>query len=55
MNFIELSEIISNRRAVSPTMYLDRPISNETILKILENANWAPTHKKNRTLEIQNF
>lgn len=45
MNFEQLSDIIRNRRAVSPTMYLNKPISDETIMKIIENANWAPTHK----------
>jgi len=55
MNFKELSEIISKRRAVSPNMYLDKPIKNETILAILENANWAPTHKKTEPWRFKIF
>ncbi len=55
MNFKELSHIIKNRRMVSPTMYLDKPISDETILDILENANWAPTHKKTEPWRFKIF
>lgn len=46
-HFNTLSEIIKARRAVFPKSYdSSRDLSNETILAILENANWAPTHKK---------
>jgi len=55
MNFSELSSIIRNRRTIGPTMYLDKPISNETILEILENANWAPTHKKTEPWRFKIF
>ena len=55
MSFKELSEVIRNRRAVGPTMYLDKPISNETILAIIENANWAPTHKKTEPWRFKIF
>jgi len=55
MNFAELSEVIKSRRAVSPPMYLDKPISDETILSILENANWAPTHKKTEPWRFKIF
>ena len=41
-----LETIIKNRRAVFPPQYNDKPISKEAILKILEAANWAPTHRK---------
>lgn len=39
-------ELIKRRRSVFPAQYIDRPIDNEDIKKILEAANWAPTHKK---------
>lgn len=39
-------EIIKNRRSVFPVQYNDQPIAKETIEKLLEAANWAPTHKK---------
>jgi len=55
MSFKVLSSIISKRRAIGPTMYLDKPISNETILEILENANWAPTHKNTEPWRFKIF
>ena len=39
-------ELIEKRRAIFPAQYNDRPISEDTIEKILAAANWAPTHKK---------
>jgi len=41
-----VTEIIKNRRAVFPVQYNGKPVSDETITKLLEAANWAPTHKK---------
>lgn len=38
--------LIKKRRSVFPPQYNDKPIAKETIEKILEGANWAPTHKK---------
>lgn len=46
MNFRELSQLIATRRSVFPQVYNDTPISRETIEQILENANWAPNHRK---------
>lgn len=40
---------------VGPTMYLDKPISDETIMQILENANWAPTHKRTEPWRFKIF
>ncbi|MBK8347809.1 MAG: nitroreductase [Saprospiraceae bacterium] len=40
-----VSDIIRRRRSIYPPVYKDTPISDEVILEILENANWAPTHK----------
>ncbi len=40
-----LDEIIHARRAVYPQMYNDTEISDKEIWSLLENANWAPTHK----------
>ena len=39
-------ELIKNRRSVFPVQYTNQVLSKETIQKILEAANWAPTHKK---------
>ena len=41
-----IEEIIRNRRSVFPAQYNSDEIAKETIIKILEAANWAPTHKK---------
>ncbi|MCB9282815.1 MAG: nitroreductase [Lewinellaceae bacterium] len=40
-----MTALIRRRRAIFPKMYTDRPIPEELIREILENANWAPTHK----------
>ena len=39
-------DLIKERRSIFPPQFTDKPISRETIEKILEAANWAPTHKK---------
>ncbi|MDA0196947.1 MAG: nitroreductase [Bacteroidetes bacterium] len=45
MKFQTLNEIIKGRRSVFPPDYLDKEIPDKVILELLENANWAPTHK----------
>jgi nitroreductase len=40
-----VTEVIRGRRAVFPHSYNTQPIPEELIREILENANWAPTHK----------
>ena len=44
--FEQLSNIIRTRRSIFPACYIDKPIEDELIMQILENANWAPTHRK---------
>ena len=39
-------ELIKKRRSVFPIQYNEIPIEKEVIKKVLEAANWAPTHKK---------
>ncbi len=39
-------DIIRNRRSVFPAQYNDKAVTKADIEKILEAANWAPTHKK---------
>jgi nitroreductase len=42
----QINELIQNRRAIFPPMYQqEKKIPEAVILQILENANWAPTHK----------
>lgn len=43
MNVLEL---IKSRRAVFPAQYTQQDIAREDIEKLLEAANWAPSHKK---------
>lgn len=44
-NTEEVSSLIRNRRSVFPAQYSGEIINKEIIDEILENANWAPTHK----------
>lgn len=39
-------DLIKKRRAIFPEQYIDKPIAKTDIEKILEAANWAPTHRK---------
>ncbi|WP_121668074.1 nitroreductase family protein [Mesonia aquimarina] len=39
-------DLIKKRRSVFPVQYNQESISKEAIEKILEAANWAPTHRK---------
>ena len=41
----DVSALIRRRRSVFPKMYNDLPIADELIAEVLENANWAPTHR----------
>ncbi|WP_432714222.1 nitroreductase family protein [Pedobacter sp.] len=40
-----ITEIIKRRRSVFPVNYTDKEIPVEVIQQLLENANYAPTHK----------
>jgi len=44
-NTNEISKLIRNRRSVFPPQFSGEVIRKEIMLEILENANWAPTHK----------
>ncbi len=44
MDHAALDEIIRHRRTIKPPMMSDRPVAEEDLRAILENANWAPTH-----------
>jgi nitroreductase len=39
-------DLIQKRRAVFPPQYNDKPIGKKDLERILEAANWAPTHRK---------
>jgi nitroreductase len=40
-----INELIRQRRSIFPNTYIERSIPDEYIKQILENANWAPTHR----------
>jgi nitroreductase len=40
-----LNDIIRNRRSVFPAQFSGEIIDEAIILQLLENANWAPTHR----------
>ncbi len=45
MSNLSINDIIKNRRSIYPTQYNDKPVSDKFIKTVLENANWAPTHR----------
>jgi nitroreductase len=56
MDFQQLTDLIRSRRAIFPKNYdPNRPISREIIERLLENANWAPTHKNSQPWRFKIF
>ena len=55
MNEKEINTIIRNRRSVYPKQYAGGDVSKETIMEILENANWAPNHKRTQPWRFHVF
>jgi nitroreductase len=52
----ELGELLRRRRAIFPKSYLpERPINRDILEQLLENANWAPTHKRTEPWRFQVF
>lgn len=41
----QVNHLIRTRRSIYPQMMIDKPIADEIIWELLENANYAPTHK----------
>lgn len=41
----QVSDLIKNRRSIYPKNFTGERVSDEIIAEMLENANWAPTHK----------
>lgn len=50
-----ISEMIKKRRAVFPQQFNNHPISKVHIHRVLEAANWAPTHKKTEPWRFKVF
>ncbi|MCC6461856.1 MAG: nitroreductase [Saprospiraceae bacterium] len=52
----EIGALIRRRRSVFPKFYLqDKPIDRQIIEQLLENAIWAPTHKRTEPWRFQVF
>jgi len=55
MNITALNSLIRNRRSVFPKQYIDKEITDETLLQILRNANWAPNHRNTEPWRFKIF
>jgi len=56
MTLPQLSALIHNRRAVPPKFFSPgKPIERSIIEQLLENANWAPTHKRTEPWRFRVF
>lgn len=53
--FSMVYELIKKRRSVFPAQYSNQAINKSEIEKILESANWAPTHKKTEPWRFKVF
>lgn len=42
----QLNKIIRHRRSIKPSQFSDQPVEDAVVWKMLENANWAPSHGK---------
>src|SRR5689334_23319275 len=45
MNPIDLNKLVRERRSVFPEQYTGETVDDSIVTQMLENANWAPTHK----------
>ncbi|SHE96367.1 Nitroreductase [Mariniphaga anaerophila] len=52
---MNIDEIIKNRRATPPRFLAKKEVDKAFILKLLENANWAPNHKSTEPWRFQIF
>lgn len=46
MDYSALKKLIETRRSTFPSSYINEDLTKEEILKVLDVAIWAPTHKK---------
>lgn len=50
-----ISQIIRERRSIFPNTYVDKVIPKNIIEEVLENANWAPNHRKTEPWRFKVF
>ena len=55
MDIRAFNQLIKSRRSIFPQTYTDQPIAQDIIEQILENANWAPNHKKTEPWRFKVF
>lgn len=55
MDIEAISALMKKRRAIFPNSYTSEVIPDEEIMKVLENANWAPTHKRTEPWRFKIF
>lgn len=54
-NVEEINHLIRSRRSMYPQLYTDQVIDREIVEQVLENANWAPTHRITEPWRFQVF
>ena len=52
---MEILRVIKSRRSVMPQQFNEKVIEKEQLDKILDAANWAPTHKKTEPWRFKVF
>lgn len=50
-----VNDLIRKRRAIFPKTYNGQPIAREIVEQVLENANWAPTHRNTEPWRFKVF
>lgn len=50
-----INQLIKTRRSIFPAMYTGEKIDDSLIQNLLENANWAPNHKKTEPWRFKVF
>lgn len=51
----QVRQLIRSRRSVFPAMYKPQPIPRAILEEVLENANWAPTHRNTEPWRFKVF
>lgn len=55
INPTQVHQLMRSRRSIFPAMYKDQAIPKEILQEVLENANWAPTHRNTEPWRFKVF
>jgi len=55
MNIEDLNKVIRERRSVFPKDYTGEKVDDKIVHQLLENANWAPNHKRTEPWRFKVF